>query len=51
MATQILIADDHTILADGLKQLLKAEKDFRVVGMASDGQSAVSMAAELRRMW
>ena len=47
MTIQILIADDHQILVDGLLHLLKAQKDFRVVGTATDGQAAVRMAEEL----
>jgi DNA-binding NarL/FixJ family response regulator len=45
---RILIADDHTILRDGLKHLLGADPRLRVVGEARDGDEAVKLVAELR---
>ena len=39
---RILIADDHQILADGIRSLLKPE--FEVVGMVSDGRELVAAA-------
>ena len=45
---QILIADDHPILRDGLKRLLELERDFRVVGEASDGAQAVELVRKLK---
>ena len=44
----ILIADDHQILRDGLKALLSRQPDMKVVGEAADGEEAVGMARELR---
>ena len=44
----ILIADDHQILRDGLKALLSRQPDMKVVGEAADGEEAVRMARELR---
>jgi DNA-binding NarL/FixJ family response regulator len=46
-AITILLADDHCILRDGLRSLLRAEPDFRVVAEAADGREAVRLAAEL----
>ena len=40
---RIVIADDHTILRDGLKQLLAAEPDVQVVGEACDGFAALEL--------
>ena len=40
---RIVIADDHTILRDGLKQLLAAEPDVQVVGEACDGFEALDL--------
>lgn len=40
----MLLADDHTVIRQGLKALLKAEGDMDVVGEAADGQQAVAMA-------
>lgn len=39
----VVLADDHTIVRDGLKALLEAETDIRVVGEASTGRDAVEM--------
>jgi DNA-binding NarL/FixJ family response regulator len=38
---RIVIADDHTIVREGLKQLLAAAGDLRVVGEAADGHQAL----------
>ena len=35
---RLVIADDHPIVRDGLRRLLETEKDFTVVGQASDGR-------------
>ncbi|PYU18292.1 MAG: DNA-binding response regulator [Acidobacteria bacterium] len=43
---RILIADDHTLVAEACKKLLDAEYD--VVGTVSDGRALVRVAAELR---
>jgi len=37
----ILIADDHSIVREGLKQLLDLEADFKVVGQASNGVETI----------
>src|SRR5437016_5226700 len=44
---RILIADDHKILREGLKSLLKSDKELEVVGEASNGREAVQMVQEL----
>ena len=44
---RILLADDHTILRDGIRALLEAEADMSVIGEVEDGHSAVRMACEL----
>ena len=38
---RIVIAEDHTILREGLKSLLRADPDFDVVGEAEDGRDAI----------
>ena len=48
MKTRILIADDHAVLREGLRQLLERERDFEVVGEAGDGEAAVSLSSELK---
>jgi DNA-binding NarL/FixJ family response regulator len=40
MAT-VVIADDHEVVRQGLRSLLRSEADLRVVGEASDGQEAL----------
>ena len=44
----IVLADDHGIVRAGLRALLDAQGDMRVVGEAGDGPSAISMAERLR---
>lgn len=44
---RVLVADDHTILRDGIRSLLGEEPDMQVVGEAEDGHAAVRLACEL----
>jgi len=37
MTISILLADDHTILRQGLRLLLESEPDFNIIGEASNG--------------
>lgn len=48
MAIQVIIADDHAIIRDGLRAILDAQPDIQVVGDASDGREAVQLAAKLK---
>jgi len=43
-----LLADDHTIVREGLRALLLADAGIQVVGEAHNGREAVEMAASLR---
>jgi DNA-binding NarL/FixJ family response regulator len=43
-----LLADDHTIVREGLRALLFADKEIEVVGEAHNGREAVSMTKALR---
>lgn len=45
--SRIVIAEDHTILREGLRSLLIADPDFDVVGEAGDGRAAVRCAESL----
>ena len=45
---RILLADDHTLMRDGLRSLLETEADMTVVGEAEDGRSAVRLACQLK---
>jgi DNA-binding NarL/FixJ family response regulator len=42
----VLLADDHPIVLHGLRDLLNAEADFRVVAEVADGAAAVGRALE-----
>lgn len=44
----VLLAEDHIILRDGLKALLRIEKDLKIVAEAGDGREAVALAEKLR---
>ena len=44
---RVLIADDHTMVRQGLTQICNAEADMEVVGQAADGQEAVRLALQL----
>ena len=44
---RILIADDHPMFREGVVQSLASEKDFVIIGQASNGKNAIEMAKEL----
>lgn len=46
MSIRVLIADDHTILREGLKLILESRGDIKVVAEAADGLDAVKKAKE-----
>lgn len=48
MSINILIADDHRIIRDGLKLILESHNDIKIVGEAEDGIDAVNKARELK---
>lgn len=45
--TTILLADDHAIMRQGLKSILRFQRDFAIVGEAEDGADAVTKVGEL----
>jgi DNA-binding NarL/FixJ family response regulator len=45
---RILLADDHTIVRQGLARLLEEQQNFKVVGEAVNGQDAVEKAEKLK---
>jgi DNA-binding NarL/FixJ family response regulator len=47
-AIRIVIADDHPIFRDGLKRLLEAERELKVIGEACDGVEAVKLARQFK---
>ena len=44
---RLMIADDHTVVRDGLRGMLANQIDFEIVGEAGDGATAVRLASEL----
>lgn len=44
---KILIADDHALLRQGIKNVLELESDLVVIGEAADGEETISKAADL----
>lgn len=46
--TTLLLVDDHALMRMGLKALIDAQPDLKVVGEAEDGEAAVRAAAALR---
>ena len=43
-----MLADDHRVVRQGLRALLEAEPDFRVIGEAGDGLEALQMVEQLK---
>ena len=44
---RVLLADDHSIVREGLQLMLERSEEFEVVGQARDGVEAVKAASEL----
>ncbi len=44
----VLLADDHTIVRQGFRLLLKAEPDITVIGEAGNGRQAVQLVRKLK---
>lgn len=44
---RILIADDHPVVREGLAGMLAGQDDFEVVGLAADGDTAVTLTLSL----
>ena len=44
---KVLLADDQTILTEGIKSVLETCPDFEVVGIAQDGVEAVELSGKL----
>jgi DNA-binding NarL/FixJ family response regulator len=47
MGIKIILADDHKIMREGLRNLLEKEKDIQIIAEASDGRTAVRLAKDL----
>ena len=48
MSIRIVLADDHKVVRQGMRALLKEEQDFEIVGEAADGLEAVSVVEHLQ---
>src|SRR5262245_6229392 len=48
MMLTLLLADDHQIVRQGLRAILQAVPDFRLVGEAADGPEAVRLVERLQ---
>ncbi len=44
--TSIVLADDHSLVRDGIRSLLESEQDLVVIGEASNGQEAIAMVKD-----
>ena len=45
---RVVLADDHALVRGGLRRILEAEDDLRVVAEAGDADEAIELATELR---
>lgn len=48
MTISILIADDHAVVAEGLRHLISAQAEMDVIGLAENGRDAARIAMETR---
>jgi DNA-binding NarL/FixJ family response regulator len=48
MPLTLMLADDHQIVRQGLRAVLRTEPDFQLIGEAADGIEAVRLAERLR---
>ena len=44
----VIIADDHPIVRQGLRQTIAAEKDIKILAEAEDGSKALEAIKEFR---
>ena len=44
---KVIIADDHVLIREGIKQILELEEGITVIGQAGNGEDAISIAQEL----
>ncbi len=48
ITARIVIADDHTLVREGLRKIIEAHPGWQVVGEAADGREAVRQALDLK---
>jgi DNA-binding NarL/FixJ family response regulator len=47
VAISVFLADDHTVVREGLRLLLEAQGDLKVVGEAADGRETVRLVKQM----
>lgn len=47
MSITVVLADDHTVVRDGLKAFLEAESNIHVIGTAANGRKAIRLVQKL----
>lgn len=45
---RLLLADDHTLVLEGLRMILEAQTDMTIAGEAVNGREAIALAVELQ---
>ncbi|MBI4982447.1 MAG: response regulator transcription factor [Candidatus Omnitrophica bacterium] len=48
MSIKVVLVDDHNVMREGLRALLKNESDIEVAGEAADGRSAFRLVSEIK---
>jgi DNA-binding NarL/FixJ family response regulator len=48
MGVSLIIADDHDVIREGIKSLLRSQQDYRVVGEASNGEEVIERVEEYK---
>src|SRR5437763_2147008 len=48
MVIRVLIADDHSVVREGLRMFLQRDPDLDVVGEAANGAEAIELSRQLR---
>lgn len=48
MKIKVALADDHTIIRQGLNAMLQSQSDIQIIGEASDGMEALELVATLK---
>ena len=44
--TRLVIADDHSVVRDGIRSVIRSSPDYIIVGEAKDGEQAVNLARD-----
>src|SRR3989304_3388697 len=45
---RVLLGEDHVVVREGTRELIRRERDMEVIGEAGDGEEATKLAGELR---